>query len=386
MPRYQRVPLDKIVVDPRYQREIIPGHVNTIRKEFDEAQLDVLHLSKRSEDEYACMDGQHRLIVLNERDDQDTAPALVHEHLTPEEEAALFRGMQEGRRQLMPLDKFKSRVFEGDDIARGVVALADKHRLEIGTGPKSIQSIVAFERVYRRGNLPATLDMLETWRGDPKWLEGALCDGVSRFLDLYPEADHGHARAKWSEVSPTQILRNASDLVSSSKAGGVLEFLRSTYSTKKMPLPPVAKAQEERKAVQSEHGRRYRRVTLSEVRDAAVEMERFTVHQMIEKLGVSRPALVKKGGLLEQLMNMGILIRKREASEGQGGGGAYWYEYVPPDKQKRSTQRPSRGRDETARSNGGAPVPHTGRPEQRTGGQNLRQRQKAARGKKIVQK
>lgn len=385
MPRYQRVPLEKIIVDPRYQREIIPTHVDKIRKEFDEAQLDVLHLSKRSDDEFACMDGQHRLVVLNEREDQTAAPALVHESLTPEEEAALFRGMQEGRRQLMPLDKFKSRVFEGDDIARGIVALAEQHSLDIGTGPRSIQSIVAFERVYRRGNLPDTLTIMMTWRGDPKWLEGALCDGISRFLELFPEADRDHCRAKWAELSPTQILRRAGDLMSSSKAGGVVEVLRAEASTKKHLLPTVAKALEERKAVEAASGRRYRRVQLSEVRDKAVELERFTVQEMREALGVSRASLVKRGGFLDQLVEMGVLDRKRESAEGRGGG-AYYYEYVRSTRRGPTTRRPSSGRDETARQHGGEVVPFTGRPQQRTGGQNLRQRKAAQRGRKIVQK
>jgi hypothetical protein len=380
MPYYRQVPLELVVVDERYQRDIIPTHVENIRKDFDEAKLDVLHMSKRSETEYACLDGQHRLIVLNEREDQKTAPSLVHENLTPQQEAELFRELQEGRRQLMPLDKFKARLFHDDPVAVGIYALANEHRLEIGTGPKSIQSIVAFERVFRRGNLPETLTMLTgIWRNDPKWLEGALCDGVSRFLDLFPEADRDHARATWGDVSPTQILRNASDLVSSSKAGGVLEFLRNTYSSKKYPLPTVAKAIEERKAVQAESGRRYRRVQLSEVRDAAVDMERFTVHEIRERLGVSRASLVKRGGFLDQLVDMGILTRRRESSDGQGsGGGAYFYEYVPLHKQPRPNRGGTANAQRKSGGNGSGPrvaahkaVQGTGKPKRRPGTRDI---------------
>jgi hypothetical protein len=164
-PKFSHIPLDKIKVDPRYQREIIPTHLDRIRNEFDEAQLDVLQLSKRSPDEYACIDGQHRLIVLAERavsgEGGDTAPSLVHEGLTPQEEADLFRLIQERRRQLTPLDKYKSRLFADDPIAKGIEVIAEEFELEIGTGPKSIQGgfldrlldLGSFKRV-RDGNGP----------------------------------------------------------------------------------------------------------------------------------------------------------------------------------------------------------------------------------------
>lgn len=373
MPKYAQIPLEKVKVDPRYQREIIPGHLDKIRNEFDESMLDVLQLSKRSGDEYACIDGQHRLIVLAERatsgEGASTAPALVHEGLTPQQEADLFRHLQERRRQLTPLDKYKSRLFGDDPIAKGIKVIADEFDLEIGTGPRSIQSIVNYERVYRRGNLHQTLTVMNIWRGDAKWLEGGLCDGLSRFLILFPEADMGHAREKWAELSPTMVLRRAGDLMMSSKAGGVVEVLRAQYTSRQFPLPTVQKAIEERKAVETQHGRTYRRVTLEEVRDAAYELapqsgDSFTVHQIQEQLGSSRASLVKKGGFLDRLLDLGSFKRVRD------GNGPYRYERVPPGKEqsrliarrkeRRNGDGPVQGRTDSA-------VPGTGKPKRRPG-------------------
>jgi hypothetical protein len=375
-PKFSHIPLDKIKVDPRYQREIIPTHLDRIRNEFDEAQLDVLQLSKRSPDEYACIDGQHRLIVLAERavsgEGGDTAPSLVHEGLTPQEEADLFRLIQERRRQLTPLDKYKSRLFADDPIAKGIEVIAEEFELEIGTGPKSIQSIVNYERVYRRGNLHDTLSVMNIWRGDAKWLEGALCDGLSRFLILFPEADMGHAREKWAEMSPTMILRRAGDLMMSSKAGGVVEVLRAQYASRRFPLPSVQKAIEERKAGETQHGRTYRRVTLEEVRDAAYELapqsgDSFTVHQIQEHLGSSRASLVKKGGFLDRLLDLGSFKRVRD------GNGPYRFERVPPGKEQSRliAQRKERSNGSGPRVGHSRAVPGTGKPKRRPGSRDV---------------
>lgn len=368
-PQYQMVPLSVIVVDPRYQRDIITPHVQRIEREFDYAQLDVLTLSKRSDSEYACVDGQHRLIVLNDREEDNEAPCLVHVGLTPEEESDLFRKIQEGRRQLMPLDKFKSRLFGNDPIAKGIKVIADEFNLEIGTGPKSIQSIVNYERVYRRGNLHATLTVMNIWRGDQKWLEGPLCDGLSRFILLFPEADIQHARSVWADLSPQQILRRAGDLMSSSKAGGVVEVLRAAYVSRKWPLPTVQKAVEERKAVQTQHGRQYRRVTLEEVRDAGRELIQehghFTVHMIQEKLGSSRASLTKKGGFLDQAMDYGWFKRVRDGSQGP-----YRFEEVPPGKeQSRLINKRKSSRNGSSHGSGG--VPGTGKPKRRPGSREI---------------
>lgn len=368
-PQYQMVPLDKIVVDPRYQRDIIQPHVDRIDREFDYAQLDVLTLSKRSASEYACVDGQHRLVVLNAREEDTEAPALVHVGLTAEEESELFRKIQEGRRQLMPLDKFKSRLFGNDPIAKGIKVIADEFGLEIGTGPKSIQSIVNYERVYRRGNLHDTLTIMLLWNGDQKWLEGPLCDGLSRFLLLFPEADIPHARSVWADLSPQQILRRAGDLMSSSKAGGVVEVLRAAYVSRKWPLPTVQKAVEERKAVQTQHGRQYRRVSLEEVRDAGraliEENGSFTVFTIKERLQCSRASLVKKGGFLDQAMDYGWFKRVRD-----GSTGPWHYDAVPPGKEQSrliARRKSSRNGSNPVRGATSKAVQGTGKPKRRPG-------------------
>lgn len=387
MAQYMRVPLDKLVIDPRYQRDIIPNHLKKIDAEFEEAQLGVLEVSKRSEDEFAVFDGQHRLAVLEKRD-WEKAACIVHTGLTPEEEADLFRKLQDNRKPLTPLDKYKSRLFHGDPIAKGIQVIVDELGWKIGTGPGRLQSIVVAERVYRRGNLYNTLKLMGIWAGDAKLVEGSLIDGVSRFLDLFPEADMVRVRSRWSEVSPTVIIRRSAEFMASahsSKAYGVLEVLRDYYTSRQFPLPTVAKAQEERSGSSSEGRTRYRRLTGEVVRDgilalhqqrqeAGIDPPRWTIDELREQLGgVSRPSLTRRGSHIDQFIERGMIVRFRD-----GGQGKYSYEYVPPERQKPKTRRQSADSSNGSGPRiGGGGVAGTGKPKRRPGTRDVLPRAKA---------
>lgn len=389
MPVYRQIPLDQLVIDEGYQRDIDQKHVDRIADEWEDAQFGVLEVSQRSTAHHAIFDGQHRYYAARKRGETHV-PCLVHTGLTPKQEAELFTALQDRRKALTPIDRFKSRLFAEDPVAVGMNEVTTRHNYQIGTGPKSIQGVVFLERVYRRGNLDETLAIMGIWRGDAKQLEGSVIDGMSRFLDLFNEADRQRCRSQWAEVSPTVVLRRAAEFMAtalSSKAAGVLEVLRDLYTSRQWPLPSVQKAVAERKAVQSEGRTRYRRVTGEEVRDAILELSpitseggraRFTVQQLRDKTGASRASLTKRGAIIDQFIDRGMLVRHRS-----GGQGPYEYEYIDPDRQKPRRRR--NGGDETRRNGGATPVPYTGRPQQRTGGQNKRQRDAAARGRKIVQ-
>jgi hypothetical protein len=149
------------------------------------------------------------------------------------------------------------------------------------------------------------------WAGDAKVVEGSLIDGVSRFLDLFPEADMKRVRTQWMNVSPTVIIRRSAEFMASahsSKAYGVLEVLRDLYTSREFRLPTVQQAQQERIG----SGTRYRRLTGTEVRDAILVLHDkkakagddppyWTIDELREELGgVSRPALTKRGSHIDQ--------------------------------------------------------------------------------------
>lgn len=365
---YRRVPIENCIVDPRYQREIKERHP-ALRDEFDPALLGVLEGSERDSGEVAVFDGQHRLERLR-RDGQATAPVMVHQGLTPEQEADLFRRLQEGRQPLSQVETFRARLFAEDPVAVSMDGIARSKGFTIGAGPGSLQAIVAVERVFNRGNLEETLDFLNLWHGEKRALESGMIDGLSRFLELYPEADRERVRELLADTSPTVIWRRTVEVMEvarSSRARAVLEVIRSLISSRKHPLPTVASALEQRvEAVRAGQGRGYRRrVTLEQVRDAARELGVFYPEQLAEKLEISPRSLTKRGGYLEQLINRSIpaIARHRAGTKGQGGGGRFYYEYLRPQPGKRNRVKapPPEAVAVRAASNGHGPVGHVPR-------------------------
>jgi hypothetical protein len=345
MPQYRRLPVDSLSIDPRYQREIDENHVKKLIKEFDEAALGVLEVSERPDGSHVIFDGQHRWLVLKGVDYPD-APCLVHTGLSPEQEAELFR-KQDRRKPVSPVAKFRARLFAGDPIAKGMAEVAAAARYQIGTGPGSIQAVVAAERAYRRDNLAQTLKVIDVWRGDPGSLDGPLMDGLSRFLDLYKEeVNLQHAQFKFGDIGPKTILRRASEFMSSSKAGGVLVVLRDQYSDRQHPLLPIDKAVAARVAQEREGRTRYIRVSAEQVREAVFELdaekpEGWRVDDVREKLGgVSRPALMnKKTGHLARMIDRRT-IRRRMPRDGEDPGWIYFVAPVESTRVNRRRRRP----------------------------------------------
>lgn len=353
MPVYRTLPIEDCIIDPRYQREKIEPHIERIKNDFDEAQFSVLEASARDNGEFAIFDGQQRLEARLRRiregmeNGKVLLPSLVHEGLTPEQEAELFVELQRNRRSITPIERFKARAFYNDPIAVGMTELAAKFRYKIGTGPQSIQAVVACERAYRRGNLDKTFKVIDVWRGDPGALDAPLLQGVSRFLDLYEnEVNIDTAKFVFGDVAPKTVLRRAPERMSSSKAGGVLLELRDLYSNKDHPLPTVEKAIANRVVQERESGRRYVRFSREQVRDAVFEVaaekpDGFRVTDVQEKLGgISKAALTnQKTGHLHRMRKAGTL-RRRYPRETEPKGFIYVISPVERATVNRRKRRP----------------------------------------------
>lgn len=187
MPRYKKVPLDKLIVDPAYQRELDEKRVEKIVTEFDPALLGTLEVSVRN-GKSAVFDGQHRLAALKEVG-ETSAPCLVHEGLSVPEEAMLFVRLQTERRALKPLDRFKARLRAGEEEALEIAQAAKDAGYVISSGggdDNRIGAVTALDRVYQRGGPPLLQDalfLLSTWKGEPGGTDGALIEGLGIFID-----------------------------------------------------------------------------------------------------------------------------------------------------------------------------------------------------------
>jgi hypothetical protein len=215
MATYKRIAIDKIKVDDRYQRPVDASRVKRMATKYDEALVGTLEVSQRNgTGSYVVFDGQHRLEAAKIVG-VTALPCLIHKGLTPEEEAELFVALQRQRKNISPLDRFRARLFLGEEIAVGINATVQEcgYRIADTKDPgryDAIGAVVAVERIYMRGNLTETLTLLRSlWAGDAKSTDGALMEGLSLVEFGYANRLTDERLERLRAVPPVVILRRA---------------------------------------------------------------------------------------------------------------------------------------------------------------------------------
>jgi hypothetical protein len=212
--KLEEVDIKKLDVDDRYQRELQEGRVKRMVKEFNPLQVGAIQTSRRN-GRLTVIDGQHRLAAAKELG-LKKMPCVVHDDLTPEEEAALFVRLQLDRRSLKPVERFEAQVFAGDERADQIRRATQAAGYTIGQAnhsPNRITAVVALERIYKRfgeQHLRQTLKFLrEVWDGDLGAVNGYFIQGVAQLLANYGDRIGVPEKLRLQEASPRTIIRHA---------------------------------------------------------------------------------------------------------------------------------------------------------------------------------
>jgi len=108
---------DQLEIDPRYQRSIENAEsqalIVDIALNWHWGRAQVLTVSRRDGRLYV-VDGQHRLAAAKLRGDIQQLPCLIEEFVDVAEEAALFNDLNDKRRPVSAIDKFRAAVVAGD--------------------------------------------------------------------------------------------------------------------------------------------------------------------------------------------------------------------------------------------------------------------------------
>jgi len=142
---FAHIPLAKI--EPgTYQRPTKAEQVNNIVKNFDEAKLGTLTVSRR-DGKYYIIDGAHRLSALRTLG-YTHAICEILTGLTPEQEAAYFRNQGQDKRALRPLDLFKAGLIANDEICLQIDEIIKDHSFQIGFAYKDFSQIGAVQALF----------------------------------------------------------------------------------------------------------------------------------------------------------------------------------------------------------------------------------------------
>src|ERR1700727_952864 len=215
--KFATVPLDRLIVDKRYQRPLDKARVERMTSGFDPRLLGTLEVSERN-GKVAVFDGQHRLAVLQALGHED-APCLVHQALSPQEEANLFVELQRQRRPIRPVERFHAALFSGDPTAKKIKRIVEKAGWRIAKSSSGnrhdsdgIRAISTLESVFRQhgpDGLSQTLALANIWKGDPNATDALLLAGLATFIDAYGDRIDDDARERLAAVAPRTIVRRA---------------------------------------------------------------------------------------------------------------------------------------------------------------------------------
>ncbi|MGE0133725.1 MAG: DUF6551 family protein [Dehalococcoidia bacterium] len=213
------VRLGAIKVDNSYQpKEEDRGGIRQIVDHFDERALGVPVVSKRDDGFYYVVDGQRRTAAMRQLFGVEHCITVqVWEGLSREEEAHLF-GLLNTRKELNSLQKFRARLFSGDEVAASIQRIVRKHGLDIalrqgGQAGNRVTAVVALQNVYDRFGAESLDETIRILRaaddGSPQMYVGSAIVGLAMFLGRFPEASRDRVVRCIQEAGGVGMMTNA---------------------------------------------------------------------------------------------------------------------------------------------------------------------------------
>jgi hypothetical protein len=184
-----------LIVDRVYQRE---PNVRTIAKmaaHWRPELAGVLEVSRRADGHYVVLDGQHRLLAARAAGVEHVR-CLVHEHLTPKQEAAMFVDLNTQRTRPKSSAIFNGNLAAGDPVALAIEAAVITSGAQVARPSNGsnapwnhIRATAALERIFDTGGralLEATVRVLgEAFPEDKLAYSAAMMIGCSSVIYAY---------------------------------------------------------------------------------------------------------------------------------------------------------------------------------------------------------
>lgn len=236
---YKELPAKELWAEPAYQRAIIPGHVEKLKRNMDLDAIGSLLISRRKVQgkwRYVVIDGGHRHRALLELGLGDwPVSCLVYRDLSEEEEAGLFRKYNDAKRPTA-FDDYNAGLVEGDEECHALKDITESTGLEIrnSTGDGVVTCVATLRRVYRRAGAEGLTNSLQVataaWGRTAPAVEGKIIDGLGRVFAEYngavdedvlstklakqssPAALIGMAKSR-SRVLPGSIGKHMADII-----------------------------------------------------------------------------------------------------------------------------------------------------------------------------
>jgi hypothetical protein len=151
------IPVDKLKVDIRVQRELQDTHVDKLQKKFDPAAFGRISVSPREDGYYYVQDGQHR-VALAKAVGLTEVPCIVQSLESLRDEGRAFIKINENSAKITGVDKYRIGVASEVVEYLRIKECVDYAGLRIGTGINCINCVSA---IYRSINSATLLSSIE---------------------------------------------------------------------------------------------------------------------------------------------------------------------------------------------------------------------------------
>lgn len=190
-PALEWVPIDQIIVDSNYQREIKPKLVQKILRNFSWAKFGAVVLSRQVDGQFAVVEGQHRWKAASLHPAVTEVPAVIVEYADLAGEAEGFLAINRDRMAVTSVEQYWAGLTAGDDCAIAISKVLQSAGCDVVPAaghyrPNLTNSITAIDRCLKRyGENPtrrALLVIRAAWPNDPKSLRGTLITALARII------------------------------------------------------------------------------------------------------------------------------------------------------------------------------------------------------------
>ena len=151
------IPIDKLKVDIRVQRELQETHVDKLQKKFDPAAFGRISVSPREDGYYYVQDGQHR-VALAKAVGLTEVPCIVHSLESLRDEGRAFIKINENSAKITGVDKYRIGVASEVVEYLRIKECVDYAGLRIGTGINAINCVSCIYRAINQATLLSSIE------------------------------------------------------------------------------------------------------------------------------------------------------------------------------------------------------------------------------------
>lgn len=193
------------------QRAALPAHVAQIKANFDPLKLGVITVVEDVDGVYRVIDGQHRVAALRELAPDCKVRCEVLPCVDDAAQAETFLGVNEGRRRLHAIDRYRAQLLAKEPVAVAIAAACKAAGVSVSkhSGSRNVQAVAALYAVQRASNLEATLRIARQWANDSEdclAYEGSNLKAVSAFIQHYPEFVPETLMARLAKTPPVKLI------------------------------------------------------------------------------------------------------------------------------------------------------------------------------------